>query len=107
MLSFMARVAGLLFLVIALVTAVMDITKSIAASKLVFTPLFEAWTRIGEASLKAAQASVEAYIHPLLWDPVLVWILQWPSWLIFAILAFVFLALGRRRRRKLGRFTRR
>jgi hypothetical protein len=105
MLSFMARVIGLFLLVLALITAVMDITRSIGASKMVLTPLGEAWSKIGEASLGAAQVSVETYIHPLVWDPVIVWVLLWPSWLIFAILAFVFMALGRRRRRKLGRFT--
>jgi hypothetical protein len=105
MLSFMMRVVGLFLLVIALVSAVMDITKSIGASKAIFTPFVEDWKKFGDASLNAAKEAVESYFFPFVWDPAILWFLQWPTWLIFAILAFVFLAIGRRRRRKFGRFA--
>ncbi len=100
MLSFLARVIGLFFLAIALATAVMDITRSIGASKLVFTQLGAAWSDIHLTSLQSAQGAIQGYIHPLLWDPAIQWLLLWPTWLIFGVLAFLLLALGRRRRRK-------
>ncbi len=101
MFSFLARVTGLFFLVIALVTAVMDITKSIGASAFVFTSLGETWTNLGPSSLE----TIRNQVHPLVWDPVISWFLLWPTWLIFVILAFALLAIGRRRRRKPGRFA--
>ena len=105
MFSFLARVLGLFALAIALATAVMDITRSIGASEMVITPLGATWVSLSLSSIQLAQAAIQRYVHPFLWDPVIQWILLWPTWLVFAIVAFLFLWLGRPRRRKFGRFA--
>ena len=105
MFSFLSRLIGLVFLAVALVAAVMDITKSIGASEIVMTQLGAAWAGISITSIQAAQGAIQGYVHPFLWDPIIQWILWWPTWLVFGILAVIFLALGRKRRKRFGRFA--
>ena len=54
----------------------------------------ELWFRLHPYSLNLSQAVVQRYIHPGLWDPLIVSILQWPFWSIFgapgAVLAVLF-----------------
>ena len=103
MFSFLSRVIGLFLLAIALVAAVVDISKSIGASEIVITQLGATWVSLSITSIQAAQGAIQGYIHPLIWDPGIQWILLWPTWLVAGILAFLFLLLGRRRRKKFGR----
>ncbi len=105
MFSFLARTIGLLLLAIALITAVIDITKSIGASEIVITQLGATWAMLSITSIQAAQGAIQGHIHPLLWDPVIQWILWWPTWLVAGILALAFLVLGKRRRKKFGRLA--
>ncbi len=105
MFSFLARVLGLFALAIALATAVMDITRSIGASEIVVTPLGATWAGINFSSIQLAQAAVQRYVHPLIWDPGIQFFLGWPTWLFFGVLAIILLFLGRPRRRKFGRFA--
>ncbi len=106
MLSFFARTIGLILLAIALITAVIDITKSIAASEIVITQLGATWAMLSITSIQAAQGAIQGYVHPLIWDPVIQWILWWPTWLVAGLVAIAFLALGKRRRKKFGRLVR-
>jgi hypothetical protein len=105
MFSFIARALGLFSLAITLATAVMDITKSIGASDIVWTSLGATWVNISITSIQAAQGAIQGYVHPFLWDPVIQWVLLWPTWLVFAVLAVILLLLGRPRHRKFGRFA--
>jgi len=43
------------------------------------------------------QALVQRYLAPAIWDPGVIAVLQWPTWLIILIPAAIFLLLGRRR----------
>lgn len=101
---FITWVIGLFFLAASLTSAVVDITKSIAASEIVQTELGATWVSISITSIQAAQGAIQGYVHPYLWDPIIQTILLWPTWLVFALLAAIFLFLGRKRRRKFGRF---
>ena len=38
------------------------------------------WFRLDVESLNLAQAIVQRYIHPYLWDPLIAGMLQWPAW---------------------------
>ncbi len=42
----------------------------------------ELWFRLHSYSLNLSQAIVQRYLHPGLWDPLMVGILQWPAWSI-------------------------
>ena len=62
-------------------------------------PAGQIWFELHNPSLNLAQAVVQRYLHPLLWDPLISGFLQWPLW---ASLGGVGIALmivfGRRRR---------
>ena len=90
------RILALFALAMALITAVLDITRSIADSALIMTPLGLDWFNLSPATLRMAQATVQDYLHPYLWDPVIQNILLAPSWFIFGVLWFLLARAGRR-----------
>ena len=92
------RLLGLLILALALITAVLDIARSIADSTMVITPLGKDWFDLSVNSLNQAQAAVQRYLHPVIWDPIIQTILQLPSWLVFTVLALFFLWIGRKKK---------
>ncbi|WP_319772633.1 hypothetical protein [Breoghania sp.] len=100
MLSFLSRVLGILCVAVALVTAVIDGTKSIAASQLVTTPFGAHWYEFAPESLNAAQAAVQRHVAVWLWDPVIQWILLLPTWGVAGALGALFVWMGTRRRRR-------
>ncbi|MDA0655911.1 MAG: hypothetical protein O2912_05835 [Proteobacteria bacterium] len=65
------------------------------------------WYDLDSASLNTVQALIQRYIHPGLWDSVVVPLINRPAWEAFAILVLVFTLVGglmssagRRRRRR-------
>lgn len=61
-------------------------------------PIGEVWFDVHVASLNVVQAVVQRYLHPLLWDPLLVTVLQWPAWSLLGAPAAVVIAAAPRRR---------
>ncbi|MEN0040457.1 MAG: hypothetical protein AAF764_03875 [Pseudomonadota bacterium] len=104
MFSILLRVVGLAILALALVLAVLDITRTISASAPVLTPLNELWQNISAASLEWLQTSA-TNIHALLWDPVLLFVLQLPGWLVFFLLAMLMMWAGQPADDRFGRFA--
>ncbi len=94
------RVLGAWCLLAAAVVLIIDATNSIAAGSWTATRLGQHWYNLHPASLNASQAGVERYVHPVLWDPIIVSILQTPSWIVFATLGVLLYWIGRRRRRR-------
>ena len=99
MLKAIFRAISLVCLAAALVAGVLDVTRSIADSRIVFTPLYIDWARFSKDTLESLKITVEQSAHPFLWDPVLVTLFKSPTWAIFAILSILFGLLARRRRR--------
>ena len=93
------RFVGLCLIATAFITLVVDGTKSIAASALVFTPLGAGWFSLHAPSLNVFQAVVERYTFPFLWDPIILTVLLLPVWLVIAAFGLLFLFTGRRRLR--------
>ncbi len=56
------------------------------------------WFNLHVDSLNLAQAVVQRYIHPALWDPAIVWVLLLPAWLVFAVPGLALWILCRKRR---------
>ncbi|MGI9504925.1 MAG: hypothetical protein ACR2RE_17915 [Geminicoccaceae bacterium] len=54
----------------------------------------ELWFKLNPYSLNLSQAVTQRYLHPGLWDPVIISVLQWPAWSLLgapgAILAILF-----------------
>ena len=103
--GFVFRILGLFVLALALVFAVLDITRSITASEFVLTPLQDTWKSLSEPSLASAQVFVETWTHAFLWDPIFTTILKLPSWAIFWLVAMILLKIGERRQNPYGRFA--
>lgn len=101
MIGFLSRVVGLWFVAGGLVALVIDATKSIAASRLMVTPLGLTWSNLNMASLMSVQEFVQRNIEPTLghwlWDPTIQWILLLPTWIVLGGLGFLLTWLGRRR----------
>ena len=107
MLKPVLRILALFALAMALITAVLDITKSIADSTLVMTPLGVNWLELSPATLQAASVTIQDYVHPFLWDPVIQTILLAPSWFVFSVLWLILTLLGRNRKSRWeGRYSR-
>jgi hypothetical protein len=98
MLAFFRFLAGTCLL-IAVIAAVYDGTRSLAAGSLATTSLLEHWSRIAPALLASAQSGVGRALHPLVWDMGLRRLLLMPAWAAFAALGVLFAYAGRRRRR--------
>lgn len=52
---------------------------------------------LGTASLNGAQAGIQRYVLPELWDPAIVWILRQPALLVLGLPGLLLLFLCRRR----------
>jgi hypothetical protein len=90
--------AGVLLLV-AVISAVNDVTRSMAAgARVPFVSAHEHWSRLAPVTLAAARTSVQRRTHPLVWDPVLVTVLGLPAWGLFGLLGALLAYAGRRRR---------
>jgi hypothetical protein len=103
MIRFLFRLLSTLALSIAVILAVLDATRSVAASALVVTPLSASWQGASPASFAALRGWVESSAGTGVWTHGLSAALALPGFVVFAILAFVLYALGRRR---VPRFTR-
>lgn len=61
--------------------------------------LGEIWYTLDVASLNLVQAVIQRFLHPALWDPLIVWLLRWPLWSVFGgigvVLATIHLARSR------------
>lgn len=102
MLRFLFRFLSTVSLAVAVVMAVLDATRSVASSALVTTPLGRSWQAVSPDTLAATQKFIETTLHPLLWDPVALAILQLPGFVAFGLLALILYAVGYRPERRDG-----
>lgn len=84
-------------MLLAVVALVIDGTKSLSYSHLLFTSLKEQWELISKKSLIATQMFIETKFHAFIWDPLIYAILLWPSWAIIGPLGLFFYWLARKR----------
>jgi hypothetical protein len=93
------RILGVWLLLLAMVAAVIDATKSLAGGGAwVVTPMGEQWQALNAESLAATKAWIETNAGALLWDPVIASILQAPTWVVFGILGVLLYWLGQKRK---------
>jgi predicted membrane protein len=65
------------------------------------------WYDFSRSSLNLVQAVVQRYIHPFLWDPVIVTVLLCWAFAVLMVLGMLILALSYRRTRRGVRLSRR
>lgn len=101
MFRFILKIIGLVFLALAVITAILDMTRSIANSSLTITALGQEWFSFHSASLNNFQVAVQRHLGiPWIWENVIQNILLLPSWAVFFVLALLFLWAGRRPERR-------
>jgi hypothetical protein len=105
MILFLFRLLATFALAIAVIMAVIDATRSIAASGWVYTPLEESWGDVSPWTFEAAAEFVRSATLPVLWDPVALTVLALPGFVVFLLLALVFYLIGRRPERRVNRFA--
>ena len=107
MLSFIVRSIGLVALAIAVVSAVLDLTRSVAAGEAVITSFGSSWTAMSPNSHALARESVTNSLGAGTWDGPVTWALALPTWGLFGLIALFLLWLGRKRRASVqSRFAR-
>ena len=62
-------------------------------------PMGELWFSLSPSTLNLAQAVVQRYIDPALWDDRILPILNWPTVAVLGIPGLLLIVLLRRRRR--------
>jgi hypothetical protein len=92
------RVLAGLLLLTAVMAAVDDVTRSMAADRTVTTSTYDHWSTLAPKTLEAARASVERRTHPVVWTWGLAPVLQLPAWGLFGFLGLACGWAGRRRR---------
>lgn len=105
MIRFLFRLMATFSLAVAVIMAVLDVTRTIAASRLVLTPLGESWMSVSPSTFEQTQTFILENGHPLIWNPVMVFILGQPGFAVFGLLALLLYAIGHRPQRRIGRFV--
>lgn len=98
-LRFLFRSISVLALAVAVIMAVLDATRSIAAGVLVTTPLGESWFSTSPSTLNLAETLAQRYLFPSIWDPFMIWVLTKPGFAVMAALSLLLYLPGRRWRR--------
>jgi hypothetical protein len=95
MFRFLVRLVGLLLVAGGFVGLVIDGTRSLANTKVSFTPLGEVAYMAFPRTFPQLEPAVTRHIHPWLWDPVLLKLFLMPAALVAAGLGLLLLWLGR------------
>lgn len=99
------RLLSMILLAVAVIMAVLDATRSIAAGMPVTTPLGASWMALAPESLQGFEALVTAHLPAPVWDPGVVAVLSVPGFAVFAGLSLLVALAGRRRTRRDRRFA--
>ncbi|SIT56305.1 Signal peptide protein [Mesorhizobium prunaredense] len=105
MFRFVFRLAAMVALSVSVIMAVVDATRSVAASAPVMTPLNTSWLAVSPDTRSAFESFVRDKLGPPLWDGAIAWVLNQPGFAVFAALAFILYMIGYRRERATGRFA--
>ncbi len=94
------RIVGWLLTAFAFMAGGHELLSSIEAGAHQPLPVGKLWFIIDPPSLNLAQAVVERYLLPALWDPIILFLLQRPAWLVFGLPGVALLLIFRSRRRR-------
>jgi hypothetical protein len=90
--------AGFL-LIVAVIFGVSDATRLSEDPQSQAVTMLQTWQAVSATSLTNAQAAVQRYAHPVVWQWGVLKVLQLPAWGLFGFVGLVLAYLGRRRRR--------
>jgi hypothetical protein len=102
MIRLILRLIGLVLLAAGFAALVIDGTRSIAGNRLLLMAFSQTLEWLIPTKFPLLQSIVERDLHPLLWDPVLVFIFKLPTSLVLGVCGLVLLVLARKRTRSIG-----
>jgi hypothetical protein len=102
MIRLLVRFLGLMLLAAAFAALIIDGTRSIAANSLLLTPLGQTGMWLFPNKFPLLQPLIERNIHPLLWNPALLFVLRLPTWLCLGLIGAACLEIARRRPQPIG-----
>jgi hypothetical protein len=98
MLRFVIRFLGLLIFAASFVALIADGIRSLAAGRIVLTPLGQSWFAINPDSMNAVEWMVERYLHPYVWNPLIQTVLSWPTFAVGSMVGILLMLAGSGRR---------
>ena len=97
------RFLAWLFIALAVGVFAYDVWVFLNSGAVRLTALGQLWYWIHPGSLNLSQAVIERYVHPFLWDPIIIDVLLAPACVIFLAIGIVLALLFRRKKRRRGR----
>ena len=94
LLSLPFQILGYAFFAGAAVTGFISIWNMVQDDAAAGMQLGQLWFRLSPETLQLAQPAVQRYLHPAVWDPVILNFLLLPSWLGLILLAALCLLIG-------------
>ncbi|MEH6545140.1 MAG: hypothetical protein V7701_01840 [Sneathiella sp.] len=94
------RLVGWVLIALAFMVLGHDLLQYLSTGELQFILLGELWYNLFPEGLNLAQAIVQRYLFPSLWDPVILTFLLWPAWLDFFVPGVVLILLFRKRKNR-------
>jgi hypothetical protein len=92
----LARLVGLLLVSAGFIGLVVDGTRSIVNNVLSFSSVRELVETLSPQALGNLETATIQHVHPWLWDPVLVHVLQLPASIVGFLLGVLLLWLGQK-----------
>ncbi len=92
------RFVGWILIFTALGTIAYEATTALNAGRWRTIAIGELWFQLHAPSLNNAQASIQRYVLPWLWEPVITTVLRGPGWLVFGAPGITLVYLCRKRR---------
>ena len=97
--GFLLRIVGTWLLGASLVLLVMDGTKSLAASNFVTTSLGSIWILAHDESLLWLQQAGTQGSLKIVWEVIMIPMLEWPGWLMLGVPGIFLIFAGRKEKR--------
>ena len=98
MIRFLFRLLAMISLSVAVIMAVLDGARSVAASAVSLKPLGISWFETSPDTLNLAQALVQRYLLPVIWDPFMIWVLNQPGFAVMGVLSLLLYIVGHKRK---------
>ena len=102
MLRALLRFIGYLCLAIGFIAFVVDGARSVANKEWTFLPIRAALDAVMPHAYAGWQEAAKLRLPPFLWDPVLVTTLAAPLFFAAAVIALIFLLLGKKPKARIG-----
>lgn len=98
MIRFLFRLLAMITLCIAVIMAVLDGARSVAASAIKLKPLGASWYETSPETINLAQAIIQRYLLPVIWDPAMIWVLNQPGFAVMGVLSLLLYIIGYKRK---------